>query len=136
MKPTGRAVDVRIYSDARTTGGGVAAVALLPGQGAEFRAPPKSAARKASTDSLVETNETFGFETFAMVAAVAAWGEQSRGEEMIRFVDNDAAAGAHIKAPPPDQAPSSFKKKVLGMRSAALGITPGRTRFVRGAPSG
>ena len=82
----GRAVDVRIYSAARTTGG------------AEFTVLLKGAAGKVSTDSPVETNGTFGLETFAMVAAVAAWGEQSRGEEMIRFADNDSAAGALIKA--------------------------------------
>ena len=77
----------------------MAAVALLPGRGAEFTVLLKGAAGKVKTDSLVETNEIFGLETFAMVAAVAAWGEQPRGEEMIRFVDNDAAAGALIKAP-------------------------------------
>ena len=72
----------------------MAAVALLPGQGAEFTVLLNGAAGKVKTDSLVETNETPGLETFAMVSAVAGWGEQP-----IRFVDNDAAAGALIKAP-------------------------------------
>ena len=75
----GRAVDVRIYSDSRTTGGGMADVALPPRQGAEFSVLFKDAAGKALTDSPVATHETFGLETFAMAAAVAAWGEQSMG---------------------------------------------------------
>ena len=88
---------MRIYSDARTTGGGMAAVALLPKQGTEFTAPLTGAAEKVLTDSAVETNEIFGLEMLAMVAAAVALGDRLRGERMILFVDNNAAAGAPTK---------------------------------------
>ena len=74
-QPIGGAVDVRIYSDACATGGGMAAGALSPIQGTEFTVLLEGTA-KALADSLMETNGIFGLEISAIVPALVAPGEQ------------------------------------------------------------
>ena len=98
VKPVGSEADVRIYSDACTTGGGMAAIALFSRPAGEFMVQLKGKAEDLLISSLAETNEIFGLELFAMVSAVMALGEQLRGKRMILFLDNNAAAGAMIKA--------------------------------------
>ena len=78
----------------------MAAVALLPRQEIEFSVLFKGAAEKVLEDSLLETNEIFCLEMFAMVAAVVALGEQLRGKRMFPLVGSNAASGALIKAIP------------------------------------
>ena len=46
IRPIGRAVDVRIFSDVCATGGGEPAVALFSGQLREFTVSPKGAAEQ------------------------------------------------------------------------------------------
>ena len=114
----------------------MAAVALLPRQGAEFTALLKGAAGKALTDSPVATNETFGLETFAMAAAVAAWGEQSMGG------GNDSLRGQRRRGRSTntgalqDSGDLIVYRKFLIMRNAAVGITLRRTRVVKGVSGG
>ena len=98
IKPRGRAVDVRSYSETCTTVAGAAAVALFSRQVTEFTELHDGTAAPVLDDSLVETNGIFGLEMFPMVAAVVALSAQPRGRRMILFVDNSVAAGALIKA--------------------------------------
>ena len=79
IKPIGRAVGGRIYSDACATGEGMAAVELLPRQVSEFTVLPKGTAGRLLQGSVAETNEIPGLDAFAIVAAAVALGEQLRG---------------------------------------------------------
>ena len=96
IKPIGSLVDVRIYSDACTTGGGMAAVALFSGT-KEVTVLMTGVADKKLLRSLETTNEIFGLEMFAMVSAVITLGDQLRGKRIMLFMDNNAASGALIK---------------------------------------
>ena len=57
IRPVGRTVDVRIYSDACTTGGEMAAVALPCRQGGEFTVLLEEAAGQLLLESLEGANE-------------------------------------------------------------------------------
>ena len=96
IRPIGHLVDVRIYSDACTTGGGLAAVALFSGN-EEVTVLLTGTADKKLLKSLETTNEIYGLEMFAMVSAVITLGEQLRGKRIMLFLDNNAASGALIK---------------------------------------
>ena len=98
VKPIGRTVDVRIYSDACATRGGMAAVAFFSRRHEIFAVLIKGAAEHMLLESLKETNGIFGLEMFATVAAIATFGDQLKGKRMILFLDNNAAAGASTKA--------------------------------------
>ena len=62
----------RIYADSRTADGGPAAIAFFENNGDEFTVSLKGAAEGAHSKSLLQTNEIYGLEMFASVAAVAA----------------------------------------------------------------
>ena len=96
IRPIGHLVDVRIYSDACTTGGGLAAVALFSGD-RQVTVLLTGAADKKLLRSLEATNEIYGLEMFAMVSAIVTLGDQLRGKRILLFLDNNAAAGALIK---------------------------------------
>ena len=81
VKPVGCTADVRIYSDACTTGGGMAAIALFSRPTGEFMVQLKGKAEDLLLKSLKETNEIFGLELFAMVSAVMALGGQLKEKE-------------------------------------------------------
>ena len=97
-KPINWTVGVGIYSDACTTEGGMAAIALFPRPPGEFMAQLKGKDENLLIESLAETNEILGLELFAMVSAVIALGELLRGKRMILSAGEDAASGAMIKA--------------------------------------
>ena len=99
LKPSGSAVGVRIYSNDCAAGGGVPAVALFSRQGTELMVLPNGAAGQVLAGSPMGTNEIFGLEAFAKVAAVVALGEQLGGRRMILPAGHSAAAGALFKAP-------------------------------------
>ena len=64
----------------------------------DFAVELKGTASEVLLRSLESTNEIYGLELFAMVSAVRALGEQLRGKRTILFLDNNAAAGASVKA--------------------------------------
>ena len=98
VKPVGCTADVGIYSDACTTDGGMAAIALFPRPSGEFQGQLKGKAEDLLLNSLAATNEIFGLGLFAMVSSVISLGEQLRGKKIILFSANNAASGAMIKA--------------------------------------
>ena len=57
IRPVGRTVDVRIYSDECTTGGGMAAVALPCRQEGDFTVLLEGAAEQLLLESLEETRD-------------------------------------------------------------------------------
>ena len=76
----------------------MAAVALHSTQMSEFAGLPKWAAAQLLLESFQDTDEMSSLEMFAMVAAVAALGEQLGGERMMLRLDDNAAAGALSEA--------------------------------------
>ena len=83
IKPFGRAVDVRIYSDACTSYGALAPAAFFANPSGEFTAFPKGAAEAELPCCPRDTGGISGLETFAMVAAVVALGSQLRGKRIV-----------------------------------------------------
>ena len=130
IKLMGRAVVVRICSDACTMGRGMAAVASFSGQVAEFTVLLKGAAGEVLADTVVETNEIIGSETFAVAAAVLALGGENyflRGQQRCTWITHFGALR--------DSGDFSSYRKFLGMSSTAVGIVLERTRFVGGEAS-
>ena len=64
----------------------------------EFPVLPEGEAEAVLTGGLPQTNEIYGPETFAMVAAIVAFGRQLGGSRVALFIDNNGPAGALIKA--------------------------------------
>ena len=77
IKPVGRAAGVRIYSDARTADGGVAAVALFPKRAGEFAVLLKGNAKQLLPECISETNEIL---------------EQLGGKRTVLFLDTKAGS--------------------------------------------
>ena len=78
IRPIGRAVGVRIFSDACATDGRIAAVAFSADPRNEYAVLLKGAAEGALIKSLQRTIGISKLEIFATVAAVGASGEQLR----------------------------------------------------------
>ena len=87
IKPFGRADDVRIYSDACTSDGALAASAFFANPSGEFTAFPKGAVEAELPDCPRDTDGIPGLGTFAMVAGVVTLGSQLRGKRMVIFPD-------------------------------------------------
>ena len=132
MKSPGRAVDVRLYPDACTTHGGLAAIAFFANPSDKFAVLLKGGAKAELLNSLRDTNAIFGVEMFAMVAAVMALRGQQRGKRMVLCLDNSAAAGALIKAPAVILALKGTGGELPGTHSAAACIMMGGTGVVGG----
>ena len=81
----GRAVGVRIYSNACATYGGLAAAAVFANPSHEFAVLLTGAAETGMANCLRDTNEIRGLEMFAIVAAVVALGRQLGSEEIVLF---------------------------------------------------
>ena len=97
----------------------MAAVALHSTQMSEFAGLPKWAAAPLLLESFQDTDEMSSLEMFAMVAAVAALGEQLGGERMMLRLDDNAAAGALSEASSKIQAILACIK-LSGMHGAAV----------------
>ena len=93
MKLRVETAHVRICSDARTNKAGMAAVALLRN---EFVVELRGPAYEVLLKALQVTNEIYGSETSATVAAIRALGDELRGRASIVLSDNNAAAGAPV----------------------------------------
>ena len=92
-KPVGSTAVVRIYSDEFTADGGLAAGLFVRKGQDEFPVSLKGRADFALTRSLLQTGESYGLELQAPGFRLTA------GRKKGRFLlDNDAAAGALIKA--------------------------------------
>ena len=94
----GCTVNVRICSDACATGRGLAAVAFFEDGSEYFLYSHTAKAGAAFSTWLESANEICGLEMFAMGTAVVSPGALLRGERMILFVYDNAAAAASIKA--------------------------------------
>ena len=79
----------------RTNEAGIATVALFKN---DFVVELKETASEVVLKALRATNEIYGLEPFATVAAIRALGDQLGGKKMVGFSDNDAAAGVLAKA--------------------------------------
>ena len=98
IKPFGRTLDVRIYSDACTTGGRLASVPFSADHGGEYPVWLKGAVEGELIGGLNEITGNFGLEMFAMAAAVVALGEHLREKRIALPLETNAAAGASITA--------------------------------------
>ena len=67
---------------------------MAPDHGDDFSVLPNSTAVGGSIKSVQETNDVFGLEMFATVAAARALVEQLRGERIALLLDDTATAGA------------------------------------------
>ena len=78
-RPVGRTVDVRIYSDACATDGGMAAASLFSRSAGDFTVVLTGNAEPLLLEGIADTDEISGLEMFAAASAVVALGEQSSG---------------------------------------------------------
>ena len=86
VKPIGAAAGARVFSGALTRRGGLAAVAFPRERRGEFPVSSGRNAEAAPKASLLQTNEIYVLEMFAMVVAVGSLGEQLAEKRMISFI--------------------------------------------------
>ena len=96
--PIGPTMGVRMYSDACTADGGLGGVACSANRDDVLTVSPKGAAEGVWIRGLLWTKGIYGEEMFALVPAVVALSEQLGGKRVALSIDNNAAAGALIKA--------------------------------------
>ena len=89
-----------MYSDACIADGGLGAVACSANRDDMLTVLLKRAAEDVWIRSLLWTRGSYVEEMFALVPAVLAKGEQLGGKRVVLSIDNNAAAGALIKASP------------------------------------
>ena len=86
-------LDVRRYSDAGATDGGLAAVAFFARRGDDFTVLLQDVAEDVLIRSVLQAHEICGLEMFADVAAGVAPSENLSGDTVVLFIDDNAAAG-------------------------------------------